>query len=394
MDINTPEGINTSDEDKLFALLSEKELEVMYWACQGYTIDEIADIRQVGSPTVKTQLGNVYKRLEFPMDISDNDKREYLISNYASAINKLFPDRKSLDSLHERKMKWEVKNLQKRREPKSEIDQKLNVSKETRVITEPTPRARLNQSFLRIGLGVLGVIVIAVILVLAIGNNGQGEIIPTTVAEAIQPTSTVQQIPLIEVSTSEPIATSTPSTVNDIAPLPTPTHTYTPLPTDTPLPTSTTAFTNTPANTITPELTNTPTETPTITLTPDRHLGEINLLESNQMLPTDWITLGEYTYWEGYIHVQDEPFIDIIIEDCSDDSGNGRLDILQIFDAEGDILVNDRNKGGDPKYRINTFQSPGYYRIFLQDNDTTGNGNSGTLRVDWLQDQTVYISIP
>ena len=151
----------------------------------------------------------------------------------------------------------------------------------------------------------------------------------------------------------------------------------------------------TPTMTPSPLATNTPTP-PVATATPrpeDRHPGEVNLLESNQPLPAGWFTNGEFTYWEGFLHVQDEPFIDVIIQDCGDDEGNGRLDIVQIFDPENELVVNERNLNGDPKFRIHTYQKQGYYRIFLQDNDTgSHNGNGGTLIVEMLKDQMIYLN--
>lgn len=151
----------------------------------------------------------------------------------------------------------------------------------------------------------------------------------------------------------------------------------------------------TPTVTPSPLVTNTPTS-PAATATPrpeERHPGEVNLLESNQPLPAGWFTNGEFTYWEGFLHVQDEPFIDVIIQDCGDDEGNGRLDIVQIFDPENELVVNERNLNGDPKFRIHTYQKQGYYRIFLQDNDTgSHNGNGGTLIVEMLKDQMIYLN--
>lgn len=107
-------------------------------------------------------------------------------------------------------------------------------------------------------------------------------------------------------------------------------------------------------------------------------------------LPAPWNTIGRYTYWEGFLHVQDEIFIDLTIENCSDDEGNGRLDIVQVFDPQGEVIIDERNLGGNPIRRIYTYQQPGYYRIFLQDLDTTGNG--GALKVQFLKDQKVYLN--
>jgi len=150
-----------------------------------------------------------------------------------------------------------------------------------------------------------------------------------------------------------------------------------------------------PTVTPSPLATNTLTP-PAATATPrpeDRHPGEVNLLKSNQSLPAGWFTNGEFTYWEGFLHLQDEPFIDVTVENCGDDEGNGRLDIVQIFDPEGELVVNEQNLNGDQKFRIRTYQKPGYYRVFLQDNDTgTHNGNGGTLIVEMLKDQMIYLN--
>jgi len=260
VDINTSEGINTSDEDNIWKLLSEKEILVMYWVCQGYSNEEIATQRNVEIPTVKTQLGSVYKKLKVPEDLPDSQKREYLITQYGSVINKLFPDRKSLDTLHERKREWEVKNLRKQREPKGELEQELEGLRSRREITEPTPPPRFNPVFLWIGLGVLGIIVFATILVLSTGNNRRGESIPTTAVALVQPTRTVQPLPLTGTSTSEPTATLTLSPTASLTPQPTPTNTFTAQPTNTPLPTNTTGPTST--STETPTETSTPSPTP------------------------------------------------------------------------------------------------------------------------------------
>lgn len=158
------------------------------------------------------------------------------------------------------------------------------------------------------------------------------------------------------------------------------------------LPDSTASSTNTEIQLPSPTLFETPTIIPTLA---DRHPGEINLLEANAPLPTDWTANGQYTYWEGFIRVQDEPFIDFTIGDCGDDEGNYRLDKVQIFDPDGNVVVNERNCNGNLKLRVRTYQLPGYYRIFIQDNDTgRRNGNSGELSIDMLRDQTIYKDIP
>ena len=121
-------------------------------------------------------------------------------------------------------------------------------------------------------------------------------------------------------------------------------------------------------------------------------LGYTNYLEQDMPLPTKWGTAGEMGYWLGYLHVQDEPFIDVTITDCGDDEGNGRLNILQITNPDGEIEAIAFNCAGDPTYRIETFEKPGYYRVFLSDPDTTGNG--GDFRVKYLKDERVYREIP
>lgn len=166
-----------------------------------------------------------------------------------------------------------------------------------------------------------------------------------------------------------------------------PSDTITPEPaiTDTPIPTPTVTATPTETLTITPS--------PTVTLDP--HEGEVNLLESNLPLPAPWKTKGILTYWEGYIHIQDELFVDVVIKDCGDDNGNGKLDILQIYNPQRENIIDVKNCGGTFNKRIETYQNPGYYRIFLQDNDTSiSDGNGGTLLVNGLIDQNVYLSPP
>jgi hypothetical protein len=182
------------------------------------------------------------------------------------------------------------------------------------------------------------------------------------------PSSPSSQV-MAQATTATPTGAPPPTTI--------PTDTIRSVEADTPLP-------STPTQTQVPPA-------PTI----DRHPGEVNLLESDKILPSGWFTNGQYTYWEGFLHVQDEPFIDITVADCGDDEGNGRLDIVQIFNPDGTLAVNDRNCNGNPKYRVRTYQKSGHYRIFLQDNDTGGrNGNGGTLSVDMLKDQTIYKNLP
>lgn len=141
-----------------------------------------------------------------------------------------------------------------------------------------------------------------------------------------------------------------------------------------------------------------PTSTQVATRMPsseERHPGEVNLLEANQELPAKWFTNGEFTYWEGFLHVQDEPFIDITVGNCGDNEGNSKLDIIQIFYPDGSVALNERDRGGDPKFRIRTYQKPGYYRIFLQDKDTgRADGNGGQIEVEMLKDQKIYLDIP
>ncbi|ALH99916.1 LuxR family transcriptional regulator [Pseudomonas sp. FW306-02-F02-AA] len=44
--------------------LSEKELEILYWAKAGKTVWEISVIRDISEATVKFHLSNIYSKLE------------------------------------------------------------------------------------------------------------------------------------------------------------------------------------------------------------------------------------------------------------------------------------------------------------------------------------------
>ena len=70
--------------------------------------------------------------------------------------------------------------------------------------------------------------------------------------------------------------------------------------------------------------------TPTPTAT---SAAPTNLLVGNMPLPTGWQTTGPNTFWEGYLHVQDEPVIELTLYDCGDTTGNNRLDVVQVYDC-------------------------------------------------------------
>lgn len=173
-----------------------------------------------------------------------------------------------------------------------------------------------------------------------------------------QPNVTLPVQPTMPISTQMPApSTSTPM----------------PPPTVTPIP-------------VTPTFT--PTQAPVI-----RHPGMVNLLDVNQRLPAGWVTRGQFTYWEGYIHVQDESFVKIIVKGCEDDEGNGWLDLIQVFDPQGNAVVYKVNCRTSYKAVVDTHGKAGYYRIYLHDNDTSSSdGNGGTLEVDMLLDQIVYVN--
>ncbi|MCO5182172.1 MAG: PT domain-containing protein [Candidatus Promineofilum sp.] len=133
-----------------------------------------------------------------------------------------------------------------------------------------------------------------------------------------------------------------------------------------------------------PTATHTVTPTPVATATPSA-----NLLIGNMPLPTGWHTNGPLTYWEGLLRVQDEPLIEIRVLDCGDNSANNRLDILQVYDPDGKLVVDMPNCAGDPTISVPTAGKPGFYRLFFQDNDTR-NGNGGNIWVNRLRDQHIY----
>jgi hypothetical protein len=147
-----------------------------------------------------------------------------------------------------------------------------------------------------------------------------------------------------------------------------------------------------PTSTSTPLATIGATPSPTITPSPTAlHPGEINLLTENMPLPTGWGVQGLYTYWEGLIQIQNEAFIEVRIEDCGDNEGNGLLNTVQIFDPANNLIINEQNCDGNPTFAVPTAGKPGFYRIFLQDNDTgSQDGNGGVISINGLRNQTIY----
>ena len=115
----------------------------------------------------------------------------------------------------------------------------------------------------------------------------------------------------------------------------------------------------------------------------------VNLLVGNMPLPTGWHTNGPNTFWQGYLRVQDEPVIEMTLYDCGDTSGNNRLDIVQVYDPDNNLVVDQTNCSGNLIFSITTAGKPGLYRVRLKDNDTL-NGNSGNIWVNKLRDQRIY----
>ena len=114
-----------------------------------------------------------------------------------------------------------------------------------------------------------------------------------------------------------------------------------------------------------------------------------NLLVGNMPLPTGWQTTGPNTFWEGYLHVQDEPVIELTLYDCGDTTGNNRLDVVQVYDPDNNLVIDQTNCTGNLIFSIATAGKPGLYRVRLEDNDTL-TGNEGTIWVNKLRDQRIY----
>jgi len=114
-----------------------------------------------------------------------------------------------------------------------------------------------------------------------------------------------------------------------------------------------------------------------------------NLLAGNMPLPTGWQTDGPDTVWEGYLRVQDEAVIEMTLYDCGDSTGNKQLDIVQVYDPDNNLVVDQTNCSGNLIFSIATAGKPGFYRVRLKDNDTR-HGNDGNIWVNKLRDQRVY----
>ncbi len=114
-----------------------------------------------------------------------------------------------------------------------------------------------------------------------------------------------------------------------------------------------------------------------------------NLLAGNMPLPTGWYTNGANTVWEGYLRVQDEPVIEMTLYDCGDTSGNNQLDVVQVYDPDNNLVVDQTNCTGNLIFSIATAGKPGLYRVRLKDNDTLA-GNGGNIWVNKLRDQHIY----
>lgn len=329
----------TEDQKReMFARLGEGHKNVIAEFCKGAkSRREVAKRLGYSENTVKTYLTQIYSTLY--IEGNDDEKKEILMRAYCRMVQEGYIP-------------------------------PIPPSTDAQISRSPSPpRQRINLVSL-----LLNIALIAAILILILWRRDQTS--QETTPVAMQDTS----IP-IQATTLAPPPTQVLNT--PIPAIAIPTDTYTPIPTDTlapPPPTET--------YTLAPAVTR-----PTATLDP--HAGEVNLLISNLPLPAKWITKGKLTYWEGYIHVQSEPFIDLIIEDCGDNDGNERLDILQLFSPQSERIININNCNGTFRERIITANNPGYYRIFLQDNDTSlDNGNGGTLKVEYLENQSVYLYPP
>jgi hypothetical protein len=75
--------------------------------------------------------------------------------------------------------------------------------------------------------------------------------------------------------------------------------------------------------------------------------------------------------------------------DCGDTSGNNRLDIVQVYDPDNNLVVDQTNCSGNLIFSITTAGKPGLYRVRLKDNDTL-TGNGGNIWVNKLRDQRIY----
>jgi len=129
----------------------------------------------------------------------------------------------------------------------------------------------------------------------------------------------------------------------------------------------------------------------------DPTLAATNLLTQTESLPGGWVTGGRLTFWEGYIHIQNESEVTVTATDCGDDEGNRTLDGIQITDPSGLIVgaVSGCNSSSRT-FPINTQGKPGWYRLYFFDKDTGVNPgrspaqNGGALSVTNLVDQHVY----
>ena len=126
-------------------------------------------------------------------------------------------------------------------------------------------------------------------------------------------------------------------------------------------------------------------------------LAATNLLTQIEPLPGGWVTGGHLTYWEGYIHVQNESSITVTATDCADDEGDGALDAIQITDSSGLIVGSVSGCSSSSRsFPINTQDKPGWYRLYFYDKDAGSDPgrspaqNGGNLWVANLTDQHVY----
>jgi hypothetical protein len=121
---------------------------------------------------------------------------------------------------------------------------------------------------------------------------------------------------------------------------------------------------------------------PTVAVLP----REINLFTASARLPTGWGVQGKGTYWQAYFLVQDEPFVDVTVLDCTDNEGDRGTDEIQVIDPDGLPIIDMPKCSGNLSKRIET--KSGWYRIIIFDRDTTGNG--GEIRIGWLKHQMLY----
>ena len=239
--------------------LDPAELDILRYRCAGRTSDEIAALMSIPTATSRHLLADIYDKLGLTWQQETTSLAA--LNRYCPYVAQVAPDGAAAPP-HPVPQPLPPQPSQRAFELVNEDDAALLAQ---RVVTTEAAASRRSTRF--IILGIVGIVAVAIVALLLLGNNSGeasgtptaavGISSPTSVAVvpvATTPTSAVVQteVPAAVPPTPTPVSTPTPTPVS--TPTPTPTATPTPIPTPTPVTTAAT----TPGSTAVPTAIPTP----------------------------------------------------------------------------------------------------------------------------------------